>query len=82
MDKGRKNTVRIVSVVISLGVIAALIVGAVSVIRSINAGRGNNNIVNLNETEENVAIKTEDVTEKIDELVKTAIETTQTIWVE
>ena len=68
MDKGRKNTVRIVSVVISLGVIAALIVGAVSVIRSINAGRGNNNIVNLNETEENVAIKTEDVTEKIDEL--------------
>ena len=37
--------------------------------KSVNANRGgNNNIVNLNETEENVAIKTEDITDEIDEL--------------
>lgn len=69
MDKRKKNTVKIVSTVISLGIIAALIIGVVSVIKSVNANRGgNNNIVNLNETEENVAIKTEDVTDEIDEL--------------
>ena len=68
MDKGKRNTMRIVSTVISLGVIAALIIGVVSVIKSVNANRGdNNNIVNLNETEENVAIKTEDVTENIEQ---------------
>lgn len=65
MDKRKKNTVKIVSTVISLGIIAALIIGVVSVIKSVNANRGgNNNIVNLNETEENVAIKTEDVTDE------------------
>ena len=69
MDKRKKNTVKIVSTVISLGIIAALIIGVVSVIKSVNANRGgNNNIVNLNETEENVAIKTEDITDEIDEL--------------
>ncbi len=69
MDKKKRNTVKIVSTVISLGIIAALIIGVVSVIKSVNANRKNdNNIVNLNETEENVAIKTEDVTDDIDEL--------------
>lgn len=69
MDKGRRNTVKIVSTIISLGIIAALIIGVVSVIKSINANRQDgNNIVNLNETEENVAMKTEDVNENIDEL--------------
>lgn len=64
MDKGKKNTTKIISAVISLGVIAALIIGVISVIRSVNANKqDNNNIVNLNETAENVAIKTEDVTE-------------------
>ena len=52
MDKRKKNTVKIVSTVISLGIIAALIIGVVSVIKSVNANRGgNNNIVNLNENE-------------------------------
>lgn len=68
MDKNKRNTVKIVSTVISLGIIVALIIGVVSVIKSVNANRKNdNNIINLNETEENVAIKTEDVTEDIDE---------------
>ena len=35
-------------------------------VRSVNSNRNNeNNIVNLNETQENVAIKTEDVTDDI-----------------
>ena len=64
MDKRKKNTIKIVSMVISLGIIAALIIGVVSVIRSVNSNKGNNNIVNLNETEENVAIRMEEVTEE------------------
>ena len=35
-------------------------------VRSVNSNRNNeNNIVNLNETQENVAIKTEDVTDDV-----------------
>lgn len=68
MDKDRRNTVKIVSTIISLGIIAALIIGVVSVIKNINANRNESgNIVNLNETEENVAMKTEDAEENIDE---------------
>ena len=68
MDKDRRNTVKIVSTIISLGIIAALIIGVVSVIKSVNANRNESgNIVNLNETEENVAMKTEDAEENIDE---------------
>ena len=68
MDKDRRNTVKIVSVIISLGIIAALIFGVVSVIKNVNADRNERgNIVNLNETEENVAMKTEDAEENIDE---------------
>ena len=33
MDKDRRNTVKIVSTIISLGIIAALIIGVVSVIK-------------------------------------------------
>ena len=69
MDKDRRNTVKIVSTIISLGIIAALIIGVVSVIKNVNANRNESgNIVNLNETEENVAMKTEDAEENIDEL--------------
>ena len=68
MDKDRRNTVKIVSTIISLGIIAALIIGVVSVIKNVNANRNESgNIVNLNETEENVAMKTEDAEENIDE---------------
>lgn len=68
MDKDRRNTVKIVSTIISLGIIAALIFGVVSVIKNVNADRNERgNIVNLNETEENVAMKTEDSEENIDE---------------
>jgi hypothetical protein len=68
MDKDRRNTVKIVSTIISLGIIAALIIGVVSVIKNVNADRNESgNIVNLNETEENVAMKTEDAEENIDE---------------
>ena len=68
MDKDRRNTVKIVSTIISLGIIAALIIGVVSVIKNVNANRNESgNIVNLNETEENVAMKTEDSEENIDE---------------
>lgn len=68
MDKDRRNTVKIVSTIISLGIIAALIFGVVSVIKNVNADRNERgNIVNLNETEENVAMKTEDAEENIDE---------------
>ena len=64
MDKDRRNTVKIVSTIISLGIIAALIIGVVSVIKNVNANRNESgNIVNLNETEENVAMKTEDAEE-------------------
>ena len=37
MDKDRRNTVKIVSTIISLGIIAALIIGVVSVIKNVNA---------------------------------------------
>ena len=68
LDKDRWNTVKIVSTIISLGIIAALIIGVVSVIKNVNANRNESgNIVNLNETEENVAMKTEDAEENIDE---------------
>ena len=68
MDKDRRNTVKIVSTIISLGIIAALIIGVVSVIKNVNANRNESgNIVNLNETEENIAMKTEDAEENIDE---------------
>jgi hypothetical protein len=68
MDKDRRNTVKIVSTIISFGIIAALIIGVVSVIKNVNANRNESgNIVNLNETEENVAMKTEDAEENIDE---------------
>ena len=49
MDKDRRNTVKIVSTIISLGIIAALIIGVVSVIKNVNANRNESgNIVNLN----------------------------------
>ena len=66
MDKNTASKTKIVSIVISLGIIATLIIGVISVVRSVNSNRNNeNNIVNLNETQENVAIKTEDVTDDI-----------------
>lgn len=45
MDKRKKNTVKIVSTVISLGIIAALIIGVVSVIKSVNANRDRKSVV-------------------------------------
>ena len=66
MDKNTASKTKIVSIVISLGIIATLIIGVISVVRSVNSNRNNeNNIVNLNETQENVAIKTEDVTDDV-----------------
>ena len=66
MDKNTASKTKIVSIVISLGIIATLIIGVISVVRSGNSNRNNeNNIVNLNETQENVAIKTEDVTDDV-----------------
>ena len=66
MDKNTASKTKIVSIVISSGIIATLIIGVISVVRSVNSNRNNeNNIVNLNETQENVAIKTEDVTDDI-----------------
>lgn len=54
-----KDKLRIVSAVISLGVIVALVFGIFSVVQNVKKSK-NNNIVNLNETEGNVAIKTDD----------------------
>ena len=54
-----RDRVKIVSAVISLGIIVALVFGIFSVVQNVNKSK-NNNIVNLNETEGNVAIKTDD----------------------
>ncbi|MDO5403038.1 MAG: M23 family metallopeptidase [Eubacteriales bacterium] len=51
---------KIISTIISIGIIMALVFGVYSVATSVKKGNDKNNIVNLNETEENVAIKTED----------------------
>lgn len=51
---------KIISTIISIGIIMALVFGVYSVATSVKKGSDENNIVNLNETEENVALKTED----------------------
>lgn len=68
--KGSKsNKEKIFSAVISFGIIFALGFGIYSVASGVNKSGDENNIVNLNETgAENVALKTEDVTEYPDTL--------------
>lgn len=51
---------KIISTIISAGIIMALAFGIYSVASSVKKGNNENNIVNLNETQENVAIRTED----------------------
>ncbi|MDO5383042.1 MAG: M23 family metallopeptidase [Eubacteriales bacterium] len=63
-DHKKTDKIKIVSMVISLGVILTLAWGIFSVIGSVNSGKNKNNIVDLNETEGNVAIKTRDSEEE------------------
>ena len=53
------DKVKVVSAVITLAVIVALVFGIFSVAQNVKKSK-NNNLVNLNETEGNVAIKTDD----------------------
>mgnify|MGYP000898865817 FL=1 len=53
------DKVKVVSAVITLAVIVALVFGIFSVAQNVRKSK-NNNLVNLNETEGNVAIKTDD----------------------
>ena len=53
------DKVKVVSAVITLVVIVALVFGIFSVAQNVRKSK-NNNLVNLNETEGNVAIKTDD----------------------
>jgi septal ring factor EnvC (AmiA/AmiB activator) len=75
--KGSKsNKEKIFSAVISFGIIFALGYGIYSVSSSVNKSDDGNNIVNLNETgAENVALKTEDVTDYPDTLQITPVNT-------
>ena len=60
------DKVKVVSAVITLAVIVALVFGIFSVAQNVKKSKNNNlesknnNLVNLNETEGNVAIKTDD----------------------
>lgn len=60
----KADKMKIISTVISLGVILTLAWGIFSVIGSVNSGKNKNNIVDLNETAGNVAIKTNDSQEE------------------
>ncbi|MDD3239704.1 MAG: M23 family metallopeptidase [Lachnospira sp.] len=65
-DSGTKKE-KIISTIISVGIIMALVFGVYSVATNVKKGNDDNNIVNLNETEENVAIKIEDANLNDDE---------------
>lgn len=59
---------KIFSLIISLGIILTLGYGIYSVATGIKDSQDNNNIVNLNDSEgDNVAIRTEDMTDSVDE---------------
>lgn len=61
---------KIISTIVSIAIIMALVIGVYSVATSVKKGGDENNIVNLNETEENVAIKIEEgqADEQIDDI--------------